>query len=121
MAERKTKSTAALAAQEENATEETVIEQPAEVSDTAEAVKEPLTTEEYYNQPVTVKLFKDSNKYKDDVFVAVNGVGMIVPRGVEVQIPRKYAEVLHNSEQQSSFAVEFSEKLSGMADSQELN
>ena len=69
----------------------------------------------YYNEPVTVKLFKDSGKYKDDVFVAVNGVGMIVPRGVEVKIPRKYAEALKNSELQDSFAAEYQAKLSSAA------
>ena len=42
---------------------------------------------EYYNELVPVKLFKDNDKYKDDIFVAVNGVGMIVPRGKEVLIP----------------------------------
>lgn len=79
----------------------------------------PITTEpagqfnakDYYNEKVTVKLFKDNNRYKDDVFVAVNGVGMLVPRGVEVKIPRKYAEALKNSEKQSSFAVEYQTKL----------
>lgn len=66
---------------------------------------------EYYNEMVTIKLFKDNNRYKDDVFVAVNGVGMIVPRGVEVKIPRKYAEALQNSEQQNSFAAWYQMKL----------
>lgn len=65
----------------------------------------------YYNEKVTVKLFKDNGKYKDDVFVAVNGIGMIVPRGVEVKIPRKYAIALANSEKQASFAVEYQTKL----------
>lgn len=65
----------------------------------------------YYNEKVTVKLFKDNSKYKDDVFVAVNGVGMVVPRGVEVKIPRKYAIALANSEKQASFAVEYQAKL----------
>ena len=67
--------------------------------------------ENYYNELVEVRLFKDNDKYKDDVFVAVNGVGMIVPRGVEVKIPRKYAEALQNSEQQNSFAAWYQMKL----------
>ena len=75
----------------------------------------------YYNEPVTVKLFKDSGKYKDDVFVAVNGVGMIVPRGVDVEIPRKYAEALKNSELQDSFAAEFQAELAKGANAAELN
>lgn len=65
----------------------------------------------YNNELVSVKLFKDNDKYKDDVFVAVNGVGMIVPRGIEVKIPRKYAEALYNSQQQSSFALDYQMKL----------
>ena len=70
-----------------------------------------IDAKSYYNEKVTVKLFKDNSKYKDDVFVAVNGVGMIVPRGVEVKIPRKYAIALANSEKQASFAVEYQAKL----------
>ena len=77
---------------------------------TSEKVKA-MDEKSYYNQKVTVKLFKDNGKYRDDVFVAVNGVGMIVPRGVEVQIPRKYALALANSEKQASFAVEYQAKL----------
>ena len=65
----------------------------------------------YYNELVSIRLFKDNDRYKDDVFVAVNGVGMIVPRGIEVKIPRKYAEALFNSEQQNSFAAWYQAKL----------
>ena len=28
--------------------------------------------EKYLNEPVTIKLFKDNGKYRDDVFVCVN-------------------------------------------------
>ena len=75
----------------------------------------------YYSELVTVKLFKDNDKYKDDVFVAVNGVGMIVPRGKEVQIPRKYAIALKNSEAQDSFAAQHSMELAKIAEAAELN
>ena len=68
-------------------------------------------SEAYLEELVAIKLFRDNDRYKDDVFVAVNGVGMLVPRGVEVKIPRKYAEALKNSEKQSSFAVEYQTKL----------
>ena len=83
-------------------------------------VKETVKDSKYYNELVTVKLFKDTNKYKDDVFVAVNGKGMIVPRGKEVKIPRKYAIALKNSEAQDSFAAEFQAELSKNAGAQEL-
>ena len=75
----------------------------------------------YYDELVSVKLFKDNDKYKDDVFVAVNGVGMIVPRGKEVEIPRKYAIALKNSEAQDSFAAQHCMELSKHADAPELN
>jgi len=80
-----------------------------------------FSTKDYYNELVCVKLFKDNNKYKDDVFVSVNGVGMIVPRGVEVKIPRKYAEALQNSEQQNSFAAWYQMKLQNDAAKSELS
>ncbi len=85
------------------------------------AVKETIKDSKYYNELVKVKLFKDTNKYKDDVFVAVNGRGMIVPRGKEVEIPRKYAIALANSEAQDSFAAEFQAELARNASANELN
>ena len=49
---------------------------------------------------VEVKLFKDNDKYKDDVFVAVNGENCVIKRGERVKIKRKFAEVLDHSEHQ---------------------
>lgn len=43
---------------------------------------------------VTVQLFKDSNKYKDDVTLHVNGQNVVIQRGKPVQIKKKFAEVL---------------------------
>ena len=56
--------------------------------------------EAYMNELVEVKLFKDSGKYKDDVFVSVNGETVLIQRGVRVKIKRKFAEALDNSELQ---------------------
>ena len=52
------------------------------------------------NEYVEVKLFKDNDKYKDDVFVAVNGENCVIKRGERVKIKRKFAEVLDHSEHQ---------------------
>ncbi len=49
---------------------------------------------------VEVKLFKDNNKYKDDVFVQVNGENCVIKRGERVKVKRKFAEVLDNSDMQ---------------------
>lgn len=48
-------------------------------------------------EKVTIQLFKDNEKYKDDVFVAVNGHSYQVKRGVKVEVPAKVAEVLEHS------------------------
>lgn len=49
---------------------------------------------------VSVKLFKDTGKYKDDVFVGCNGENCLIQRGERVEIKRKFAEILDNSEHQ---------------------
>ena len=46
---------------------------------------------------VTVQLFKDNDRYKDDVYVAVNGERILIQRGVPVEIKRKFAEVINHS------------------------
>ena len=54
----------------------------------------------YMEEYVSVKLFKDNDKYKDDVFVSVNGENCVIKRGERVNIKRKFAEVLDHSEHQ---------------------
>lgn len=46
---------------------------------------------------VKVKLFRDNGKYKDDVVVSLNGKRYLVPRGVEVEVPKGVKEILDNS------------------------
>ncbi len=46
---------------------------------------------------VTTTLFKDNGKYKDDVFVCVNGKTCQIQRGVEVQVKRKFLDVYEQS------------------------
>ena len=43
---------------------------------------------------VRIKLFKDNSRYKEDLFVSVNGVNYKIRRGVEVEVPPEVAEVL---------------------------
>lgn len=79
------------------------------VADAKTAVSGELTEEQkqaieedkaYWNELVPVKLFKDNGKYKDDVFVAVNGETCAIKRGEKVMIKRKFAEVLDLSDMQ---------------------
>ncbi len=64
---------------------------------------------EHYNELVEIELFKDNGKYKDDVFVAVNGVGCIIPRGVKVKVKRKYALAIDDSIKQDRKTSDFIE------------
>ena len=54
----------------------------------------------YWEELVEVKLFKDNNKYKDDVYVSVNGENCVIKRGERVKVKRKFAAVLDNSDMQ---------------------
>lgn len=56
-------------------------------------------TKSAYNpdELVTVCLFKDNDRYKDDVYVAVNGEAILIKRGETVSIKRKFADVLERS------------------------
>ena len=51
---------------------------------------------------VTIQLFKDEERYKDDVPVFVNGKRVLIKRGVEVEVPRYIAEVVAASQKQDS-------------------
>ena len=66
--------------------------------------------EEYLNEYISVKLFKDNDRYKDDVYVAVNGQNCIIKRGEWVNIKRKFAMVLDASEIQDMKTAELIEK-----------
>ena len=59
--------------------------------------EEARKAEEYWNEEVEIQLFKDSGKYKDDVYVAVNGQNCLIQRGKPVKVKRKFAEVLRQS------------------------
>jgi hypothetical protein len=66
--------------------------------------------EEYLNEYISVKLFKDNDRYKDDVYVAVNGQNCMIKRGEWVKIKRKFALVLDASEIQDMKTADFIEK-----------
>lgn len=51
----------------------------------------------YMNEEVSIRLFKDDSRYKDDLFVAVNGDNCVIKRGVWVKVKRKFALVIDQS------------------------
>lgn len=67
--------------------------------------------EEYMKQPVTIKLFKDNGRYRDDVYVAVNDRSFLIKRGVEVTVPRFIEQALKNSLSQDEYVASLVEKL----------
>ncbi|MBR3867533.1 MAG: hypothetical protein IKM54_07060 [Butyricicoccus sp.] len=53
---------------------------------------------------VEITLFRDGEKYKDDVYVCVNGEGCLIRRGEPVRVRRCIAEVLEHSMRQDARA-----------------
>lgn len=53
---------------------------------------------------VEITLFRDGEKYKDDVYVCVNGEGCLIRRGEPVRVRRAVAEVLEHSMRQDARA-----------------
>lgn len=67
---------------------------------------------------VTITLFKDNGKYKDDLVVQLAGVAYQIKRGVQVMIPRAVYDIVIRSQQQDqktanmldSLQAEYAEK-----------
>lgn len=70
-----------------------------------------LKNEEFMKQPVTIKLFKDNGKYKDDVYVCVNDKSYLIKRGVEVTVERFIEQALKNSLTQDEYVASLVERL----------
>lgn len=92
----------AMLAQAREEAEKIIADAKASVSGekTEEQIKAEEERKAYWNELVEVKLFKDNNKYKDDVYVSVNGENIVIKRGERVQVKRKFADVLDKSDRQ---------------------
>lgn len=69
-----------------------------------------LISENNQDELVEIRLFKDGEKYRDDVIVAVNGKVWQIQRGVKVKVPKYVAEVLENSEMQDAKTADLIDK-----------
>lgn len=74
-------------------------------------VTEISENEKYMKQPVTIKLFKDNERYRDDVYVCVNDNSYLIRRGVEVTVPRFIEKALKNSLMQDEYVASLVERL----------
>lgn len=76
----------------------------------AEKQQEEVNVEKQQDELVEIRLFKDGEKYRDDVIVAVNGKVWQIQRGVKVKVPKYVAEVLENSEMQDAKTADMIDK-----------
>ena len=60
----------------------------------------------YMEELVPFYAFKDNDKYKDDIFVAVNGETCQIQRGKQVMIKRKFYNVLKRGQAQDTKAAD---------------
>jgi hypothetical protein len=65
--------------------------------------------------------FKDDGKYKDDIFVSVNGRRWQIKRGVEVKIPRYVYNYLMRSQAQNNVTYKFMEQKASEYDAAKLD
>ena len=63
-----------------------------------------------------VTLFFDGDKYKDPVYVGLNGMSWLIQRGVEVEVPVEVAEILEHSAEQDAHTAAMLRNLSAEAE-----
>lgn len=104
----------AMLAQAREEAEKIVADAKASVSGelTEEQKKANEERKAYWNEYVEVELFRDNNKYKDDVYVAVNGENCNIQRGKRVKVKRKFAKTLETSSIQDFKTSELIDKKS---------
>ena len=47
-------------------------------------------------ETVKIKLFRDDYRYKRPLYVSINGRNWLIPRGVEVELPKYVADFIDN-------------------------
>ena len=55
-------------------------------------------TKEKSDDYIDIRLFKDGERYRDDVLVGINGYMCRIKRGVPVRIKRSFAKIIAQSE-----------------------
>lgn len=61
---------------------------------------------------VSVMLFKDNGKYKDDLLVCVNGETCLIQRGMHVQVKRKFLWAIQNQMRQDASTANLIQEMS---------
>jgi len=76
-------------------------------------------TNDYLNERIPFRAFKDNEKYKDDLIVIVNGKTWQIQRGVTVMIPRYVYLAIAQAERQKAEAARHSQMLEDQYKSRE--
>lgn len=71
--------------------------------------------EAHLDEKVEIMLPKDNENYKNDVTVTINGKIWLIQRGVLVKVPRRVAQILHQSQSQLLIAEERAAKFANVA------
>lgn len=74
------------------------------------ADEEATENADYLEELVEIMLFKDSDKYSDDLVVTLNGKNYQIKRGVKVMVPRKVQLVIEDSMKQAGLAADYEEE-----------
>ena len=67
----------------------------------------------FSGRTTTINLFYDGDKYKDPLFVQINGRSFLVRRGEPVEVPVEVAEVIKQSLKQDGSTRQLIRSLSG--------
>ncbi len=88
-----------------------IVEEAKAQAEQAKATQDPVSAPDIDGEEIVpIRLFKDGEKYKDDVFVAVNGQSFQIRRGETVNVPRKVADVLEQSMAQDAATASLIER-----------
>lgn len=76
----------------------------------------------FLEEEVPIQLFKDGDKYKDDLVICLNGKIVRFKRGIPLMVKRKYALLIDNCDAQGIIAAEtINEAERGVENKPELN
>ena len=94
----------------ETMTDEEATEAVENAADEEAAENTTLVSDDYLEELVEIMLFKDSDKYSDDLVVTLNGKNYQIKRGVKVMVPRKVQLVIEDSMKQAGLAADYEEE-----------
>ena len=94
----------------ETMTDEEVTEAVENTADEEVTKNSASVSDDYLEELVEIMLFKDSDKYSDDLVVTLNGKNYQIKRGVKVMVPRKVQLVIEDSMKQAGLAADYEEE-----------